>query len=276
LENKYKYSVLMSLYKKEHPEYLRESLDSMINQTIMPDEIVLVKDGPLTNELELVINEYIKEYSNLMTIVENKTNLGLGLALQKGVVASRNEIIIRMDTDDYSVNDRCEKQLEYFNEHPEVDILGGQMTEFIDDFHNIVGKRCVPLTNEAIKNDLRKRCSLNHITVAFKKSSVIKAGNYQDWHFNEDYYLWIRMLINGAVFANLDVTLSSARVGKDMYKRRGGWKYFKSEVNLQKYMLINKVISPFTYIVNCGKRMIVQVLLPNSLRSWVYQTFARE
>lgn len=267
-----KYSVLMSLYKKEHPEYLRLALDSMINQTVKPDEIVLVEDGPLTDELYAVVEEY-KEH---LTTVVNEKNLGLGLALNEGLKACRNELVARMDTDDISTHDRCEKQLVYFEKHHDLTILGGQIEEFIDSPSKIVGKRVVPCTDQELKQYMKKRCPFNHMTVMFKKSEIIKAGNYQDWFWNEDYYLWIRLALKGAEFANLAETLVHTRVGADMYQRRGGDKYFKSEIGIQKLMLEKKMIGYGTYLSNCGKRLIVEKLMPNKIRGWVFQKFARE
>lgn len=261
----------MSLYKKEHPEYLRLALDSMINQTVKPDEIVLVEDGPLTDELY----EVIDEYKDRLNIVKNEKNMGLGLALNEGLKACRNELVARMDTDDISETRRCEKQLEYFSEYPDTAILGGQIAEFIGSVDNVIGRRIVPETDAELKNYLKVRCPFNHMTVMFKKTEVLKAGNYQDWFWNEDYYLWVRLALQGSVFANLPDTFVYTRVGEDMYKRRGGKKYYISEIKLQRYMLSHKVIGYSTYLMNCGKRLILEILMPASLRGWVYKRFAR-
>lgn len=270
-----KYSVLMSLYKKEHPEFFKEALDSMINQTVKPDEIVLVEDGPLTNELYEVVADYCQQYPDLFHIVKNKKNLGLGLALNVGLKACRNELVARMDTDDISRPDRCEKQLLFFKEHPEISILGGQIEEFIVSPVELVGKRAVPETDKELKKFLKTRCPFNHMSVMFKKSDVIKAGNYKDWFWNEDYYLWIRLALEDYLFANLPETLVYTRVGADMYQRRGGKKYFESEMRIQKYMLENKLISYPTYLSNCCKRLIVEIIMPNTIRGWAFRKFAR-
>ena len=262
----------MSLYKKECPEYLRIALLSMINQTVKPDEIILVEDGPLTSELYAVVREY-KDY---LKIVSNEKNLGLGLALNEGLKACQNELVARMDTDDISKPDRCEKQLHYFEANPETTILGGQIEEFIDSPDDVIGKRVVPKTDVELKEFIKKRCPFNHMTVMFKKSDVIKVGNYQDWFWNEDYYLWIRLALEGLVFANLPDTLVYARVGTDMYQRRGGREYYESEIKIQKYLLEEKMISYPTYISNCGKRLIVELLMPNRMREWVFRKFARQ
>ncbi|MBR5694164.1 MAG: glycosyltransferase [Fibrobacter sp.] len=270
-----KYSVLMSIYVKEKPEYFREALESMINQTVKPDEILIVEDGPLTESLYAVLDEYKAKYPQILHSIRNEKNLGLGLALNAGLKECRNELVARMDTDDISVPNRCEKQLEAFVEKPNLDIVGGNITEFIDSIDNKVGVRVVPQTNLEIREYLKKRCPLNHVTVMFKKSSIQKVGGYVDWFWNEDYYLWIRMYLADMIFANVPETLVNVRVGKEMYQRRGGKKYFLSEYGLQKLMLKKKIISFFTFIDNVIKRFFVQLLLPNKVRGWIFKKFAR-
>lgn len=267
-----KYSVLMSIYKKEKAEYFQTALLSMIDQTVKPDEIVLVEDGPLTKDLYAVIEHY-KAYLN---IVVNEKNLGLGLALNRGLVVCRNNLVARMDTDDIAVPNRCEKQLKYMEDHPNTTIVGGQIEEFITTPDKVVGKRVVPETDIELKEYMKKRCPFNHMTVMLKRDDVIRAGNYQDWFWNEDYYLWIRLAVEGCEFANLPETLVHTRVGADMYERRGGDKYFKSEIGIQKLMLDKRLIGYGTYFSNCTKRLIVEKLMPNKVRGWVFQRFARE
>ena len=270
-----KYSVLMSIYRKESPEFFRVAFESMVKQTVKPDEIVLVEDGPLTNELYAIIKEFKEKYPNLLHITINEKNLGLGLALNKGVRACRNELIARMDTDDISILNRCEKQLKFFSDNPSTSILGGQIEEFIVSINNVVGRRIVPKTDYELKKYIKKRCPFNHMTVMFRKSDVLAVGNYQDWYWNEDYYLWIRLALKGYKFANLSDVLVYTRVGRDMYQRRGGDKYYRSEIEIQKLMLEEKIINKSTYLTNCGKRLIIEKLLPNRLRGWVFKTFIR-
>lgn len=271
-----KYSVLMSVYKNEDPRYLTIALNSMINQTVAPDEIILVEDGPLTDALYSVIDKFLNKYPGLFNIIINETNLGLGLALRKGISACRNELVARMDTDDIAAKNRCEKQLAFFKQNPDVDIVGGQIEEFIGNIDNVVGKRIVPLNDMDLKKYLKSRCPFNHVTVMYKKSAVLRAGSYLDLHYDEDYFLWIRMMESGAVFANLDRILVKVRVSKDMYSRRGGFKYFKSEFRLEKYKLRHGIIGITKFTSNSIKRLIVQVMIPSSIRGRVFRIFARE
>ena len=269
------YSVLMSLYIKEKPEYLRLAIDSMLNQTVKPDEIVIVEDGPLTDSLYAILDEYKAKYPEIVRTVKNEKNLGLGLALNAGLKECKNELVARMDTDDISKPDRCEKQLKVFAENPNLNIIGGNISEFIDTIDNKVGARIVPQMDSEIKEYLKKRCPFNHMTVMFKKESVLKAGNYIDWFWNEDYSLWIRMYLANMTFANIPETLVDVRVGKDMYKRRGSWKYFKSEAGIQWFMFRNMIISLPLFTFNIVIRFCLQVLMPNRLRGFVFQKFAR-
>ena len=271
-----KYSVLMSLYIKEDAENFRTAINSMINQTCPPEEIVLVEDGALTDELYVVINEIKEVHPGLITSVIHEKNQGLGLALQHGLEVSRNELVARMDTDDIAVPDRCEKQLIFMKENPDVAIVGGQIDEFINVESNIVGKREVPTTNKELKEYIQKRCPFNHMTVMFRKSDIMSVGNYKEWFLNEDYYLWIRLALANKKFANLPEILVHVRTGADMYQRRGGMKYFVSERDIQKFMYEQGVIGYPRYVINVSERLILQVLMPNWLRGIVFRVFARK
>lgn len=269
------FSVLMSVYFKDSPEFLRIALDSIWTvQTVKPAEIVIVKDGKLTEELDDVVNTF--ESVAPIIIVQNENNEGLGISLQKGTLVCSNEIIARMDSDDVSVATRFEKQMEYLSSHLDVSLVGGQIDEFIETIDNIVGSRIVPKSDSAIKDYLKSRCPFNHTAVMFRKNAVLKVGNYLDWHWNEDYYLWVRMALDGCKFANLSDKLVNVRVGKEMYKRRGGWKYFKSEALLQKYMFSHGLIGIVRCITNVTIRFVIQVIMPNQLRGFVFQKLLRK
>lgn len=272
--NKLKYSVLMSVYFKENPEYLKQSIISMLEQTIAPNEIVLMKDGPLTAELDAVLDEFKNNRS--IKVVALEKNMGLGKALNIGLKKCSNELIARMDTDDISVRERCEKQLKRFEENSELCVLGSVVHEFINDPQNTVAYRKVKTKHEDIVKQMKFKSAMNHPSVMYKKSRVLEAGNYQDCFLNEDYYLWIRMIKKGFIFENIDEPLVKMRISNESYKRRGGWKYFITQRKLFKYMLQHKMINTFQYAFNITNRFTVQFLVPNSVRKFLYLNFLRE
>ncbi len=271
---KIKFSVSMCVYKGDNPEWFKTATDSILNQTAPPDEIVLVVDGPVTDELNNIITAY--ENNSLFKVIRLEENVGHGNARRIGLQNCSNEYVALMDADDISLPQRFEKQIALFLEDISLDIVGANITEFIGEPQNIVGKRTVPQTDAQIKEYLKTRCPFNQMTVMFKKNSVNSVGGYIDWYCDEDYYLWIRMYLSNMRFANCKENLVNVRVGEDMYNRRGGLKYFKSEARLQKYMFKNKIIGFGTYFSNVTKRLIVQVLLPNKIRGFVFKKFARE
>lgn len=271
--NNMKFSVSMCVYGKDNPEHFRTAVESILNQTVQPDEVVLVVDGPVPDGLNLVIHSF--EKNKLFNVIRLSENQGHGNARRIGLNACTNELVAIMDADDISFNNRFEKQLKVFAYNDKLSVVGGNIVEFIDEPENIVGERIVPSQDSEIKEYLKKRCPMNLVTVMFKKSHIEKVGGFIDWYCEEDYYLWIRMFLAKMIFANTEDILVKVRVGKDMYARRGGWKYYKSEAKLQKYMFKNKITNYFTYISNKTKRFIVQVLLQNSIRGWVFKKLAR-
>lgn len=274
--NERNFSVAMSVYKNDSPVFFDRALDSITtHQTVLPTEIVLVVDGPIPVEVDEVIEKYDAMFPALFHTIKLPQNGGLGNALRIAVENASCGLIARMDSDDVAVADRFEQQLKIFEKEENVDIVGGDISEFVGDESNIVAKRVVPVSDKEIKEYMRTRCALNHVSVMFKKQVILDCGNYLDLFWNEDYYLWIRMVERGCKMMNTGSVLVNVRTGTEMYKRRGGLKYFRSEKFLQDYMLQRKMISFSTYLLNLTKRMIVQVLLPPSVRGWVFRTFAR-
>jgi len=268
-----KYSVLMAVYDKENPEYFSDSIESMLNQTIPPDEIVIVQDGPLTDGLYAVVGSFSRSEIVRFVLLDEKT--GLGGALAAGLPHCMNEIVARMDSDDISLSDRCEKQLKCFEDHPEVSIVGTSIAEFVDSTDKIVSYKRIPTNDKAIKKYIKSRNPFNHMTVMFKKSDVIEAGNYQHWDLNEDYYLWLRMFLNGKNFANIDEPLVNARINENTFIRRGGWAYFITQKKLFDFMFQNRIINIFEYLYNITVRFIMRVLVSNRVRKWLYLKFLR-
>ncbi len=228
-----KYSVLMSVYRKDNPGWLKESIDCMLRQTIKPSEFVIVCDGALTPELDAII-ELKSAQNNIFKIKRIKENVGLGPALAIGVKECTNGYIARMDADDYSPDDRIEKQLNFLITHPEVDIIGSNAVEFIGDINNAISHVILPEWNNDIVKFSKKRCPYRHSGIIYKKESVIAAGNYRNCYLCEDYDLYARMEKNGCNGHNLQESLLFVRVNEDFYKRRGGIKYLRSIIKFKK------------------------------------------
>lgn len=269
------FSVLMSVYRNDNPIHLRVAVESVsIKQTLQPDEIFIYVDGEVPDALANTIKQLQAEIPTI-TVHWEKENKGLGIALQYGMLHVKHELVARMDADDISVPERFECQIKQFEEDPKLSVASGHIYDFIDSIDNVVGKRNVPIGPNEARNGIKKRDALNHVAVMFRKSEVLRAGNYQDWHYNEDSYLWLRMYLAGCKFNNLDKVLVYTRTGKDMYERRGGWKYYKSEEGLQRLRLKNNIISLPRYILNCSIHFTVKVLMPNCIRGWVFRNLLR-
>ena len=269
------FSVLMSVYKGDDPSFLDKSLNSIYNQTLLPNEIILIKDGILNKELNSVIDSYIRINTIPFKIIENKKNRGLGYSLKVGVEASSNEIIARMDADDISKDYRFERQLKLMQTMPNVDVLGSLIDEFSGDISNVVCKRVVPEKDHDIKLFLKYRSPFNHPTVVFKKSKVLRSGNYSEYFRNmQDYDLWIRMAIDGCIFHNIQESLIFFRLSKNLYKRRSGLKYIKYEFKLINNMKRNKVVNVIEYFFLLLSRLPIRIF-PSVIREAIYKILIR-
>lgn len=269
------YSVLMSVYYKEHPDYLRQSMQSIYDQTVPTDDFVLVCDGPLTPELDAVISGMQQQFGSRLHVCRLSKNGGLGKALDFGIGQCKNDLVARMDSDDVSRKDRCEKEIKMLITHPEISVLGGFIEEFIEDTNHVCSIRIVPEKQDAILQFAKKRNPFNHVSVMYRKSAVESVGSYESFFLLEDYYLWIRMLNNGYQGYNLQEPLVWVRVGKDMYKRRGGWKYFLSQRKLLCYMRQSGFITYSQYLMGTFIRLGV-AMAPNNFRSFVFNHILRK
>ena len=269
-----KFSVLMSVYKNEKPNYLREALDSVVHQTLMPDEFVVVKDGLLTEALDTVLDEYIEKYPALFKIVSFEKNRGLGLALRDGVLACSYEYIARMDTDDICKLDRFEKQIRYLKGNPYTALLGTWIKEFSKDKNNPDTITKLPCEHQEIVQFAKSRNPFRHMTVMFQKQAVLDSGNYRDFLWFEDYDLWVRMIQKGYGVANIPEFLVDVRACNDMFARRGGWKYLKQDLKFQKFLFSSGFINSFQLMRNVIVRSVVR-LMPNGVRGLVYRNLLR-
>lgn len=271
-----KYSVLMSVYYKEKAEYFRLAVESMLNQTISPDDFVIVCDGPLTEELEREITFFTTRYPGLFQIIRLEKNSGLGKALNQGITYCKNEFVARMDSDDISLPDRIENQFKVFDNNPVVSVVGGQIAEFEYDPAEIKAYRIVPCSYADILKRVKSRNPVNHMTVMFKKSVIVNAGGYPDIHLFEDYALWATLIAEKKIFINVEHLCCYMRTGEGMYSRRGGASYFKSIKKIEKLLLKKKLISYPQYIVNLAVRFFGSIVVSDSIRKYLYKKLLRK
>ena len=268
------YSVLMSVYHKEKPDYLRAAIDSILNQTVKTDDFVIVCDGPLGEGLDSVIADYVRANPGLFNVYRLYRNMGLAKALNNGILQCRNEIIARMDSDDICAPDRMEKQLKAM-EQQAAQIVGSNIIEFTKDITNTTTCRVVPRDNEQIKAFAKKRSPFNHPSVMYKKSAVIDAGLYEDYRFFEDYNLWVTMLSKGYLGYNIQENLLYMRAGADMYKRRGGLAYIKCIVKFNRHLRQMKFIGTGSFLIGTAERVLGSII-PNRLRAFAYSKLLRK
>jgi glycosyltransferase involved in cell wall biosynthesis len=271
-----KFSVLMSVYIKEDPDFLNKSIESiLINQTRIPDELIIVKDGPLTIELNDVIEKYLSILPNKIHIIDLGVNKGLGEALRIGLEKCSYDIVARMDSDD--INDECrfEKQIDFLINNPEVDIVGAYIAEFFNSPNNIEYIRTTPTSHEDVIKMAKRRNPMNHVSVMFRKSSVLYSGSYKHMLYLEDYYLWIRMIAKGYIIRNIDEPLVYVRTGENMFKRRSNPDYIKSWASLQQEMKKHKLIDNKDYLINMIN-IVAFIYMPSRLKKLIYKIFLRK
>lgn len=274
INNYPKFTVSMSVYQNDNPEYFLKALESVVNQTIHPDEIIIVVDGPVPEKTNNILNMFASNHKNIK-VSRLKKNMGHGYARNLGLQKSSHDYVAIMDSDDICLKNRFELQLQFLRDNRDISVLGGIIKEFWDETDTKFSKRKLPETDLEIKKYMKYRCPFNQMSVMMKKDHVLNVGGYKDWFCNEDYYLWIRMALNNYKFHNLQETLVKVRADENYFKRRGGLKYFKSEVKIQKLMLSKGIISLPIFIYNVVIRFVVQILLNEKLRKYFFNTFAR-
>lgn len=267
----------MCVYGGDNAQHFDEAIRSIVSQTVKPDEIVLTVDGPVPKSIQAVIDQYSASLSDVaFRVIYLERNMGHGEARRASIAGCTNDLVALMDADDLSVLDRFERQLDFYSAHPDLSVIGGNISEFIDTPEHCAGRRIVPQNDAEIREYMKKRCPMNQVSVMFRRQDVEAVGGYVDWYCEEDYYLWIRLCLAGYRFGNVQENLVNVRVGEEMYQRRGGMKYFRSEAKLQRFMLQKRLISFPRYLINVTERLILQVLLPNRVRGYIFQKFARK
>ena len=274
MEANTKVSVLMSVYIKEKPEYLEASLESIVNQTYPVDEIMLIEDGPLTEELYAVIKKYEEKYPEVMHTHAFKKNQQLGRALARGVELCRNELIARMDSDDIAMPKRIAKQVAFMNANPQVHVSGGSIREF-NDAGTTDRVKTMPKTQKEILSYVKNRNPLNHMTVMFRRSAILEVGNYQHFPYLEDYSLWSRMLSKGYQIRNIEDILVRARTSMDLVRRRSGWTYFKDFAKLRKFQHELGLTTLPEYMISMAGTFVV-LMQPGFIKELAYKKVLRK
>ena len=263
----------MSVYYKENPAFFNLSLESIINQTIKSDDIVLVCDGPLTDELEKVI---AKHKTNVLNIIRLDKNYGLGIALNEGLKHCKNNIILRADSDDYSLPNRAELELKFMIDH-NYDVISSYVSEFTDSIDNSCSVRKVPLTQKQINKFCKTRAPFNHPSVVFDKRAIVDVGGYIDFLFFEDYYLWARIIASKKYkYGNLDKPLVFMRIGNEdeLLRRRFSKKAISSSYLIIKKLRELKIINWFEFLIILASRKLFNSL-PFKIKKSIYKKILR-
>ncbi|WP_266081629.1 glycosyltransferase [Haladaptatus caseinilyticus] len=267
-------SVLMSVYRGEKADHVNAAIESIVEQSVSPDEIVVVKDGPLTADLDRILLEWRSEHPSLFKFVELEKNQGLGVALREGIQQCSYDLIARMDSDDIAHPDRLKTQLDFLKTNPEADVVGGYVAEFEGSVSNVKRVRTVPSDPHKLAKWARFRCPMNHPTVMYRREAVLDSGNYRGLRSMQDYDLWGRMLLCEKVLCNIPEVLVYARAGEDLYRRRGGLEYVQIEYQLQRDFLDWGFVSIPVFAANVASRTAVR-FMPNQIREWIYSKFLR-
>tara|TARA_Y100000768_G_scaffold382483_1_gene362912 strand:- start:1348 stop:2157 length:810 start_codon:yes stop_codon:yes gene_type:complete len=265
----------MSIYINDKPEYINDSLNSIFKQTLIPDEIIIVLDGPILKQTESALNNFLKK-SKIIKVVKLEKNMGHGDARRIGLENCTNKYVALMDCDDICIEDRFEKQINCFKNHKNLSVVGGTILEFENSVENVVAMKVMPTSNSKIYSFAKSRCPFNQMTVMFNKKDVMDSGGYLDWYCNEDYFLWIRMMQKKYIFCNISDPLVYVRVNDNYFNRRGGLKYFFSEVRLQYHMFKINLINIFKLILNISIRFFIQILMPNTIRKFIFLKLIRK
>lgn len=246
------FSVLMAVYKNDSPAYLLKAIASVLEQTLKPNQFVIVGDGPLPDEIIALIEDFSCRCSAIK-FIPLAANVGLGAALNEGLKHCEYEFVARMDADDICLPDRFAKQVAFMQAHPDVAVSSGAIEEFDDQSGESIALRKVPQGHEAIAHMARRRNPINHMATFFRKNAVVEAGGYPPLRTSQDYALWSLLLKNGHNMANLPDLLVRVRTGRGFLERRG-LSYLKGEVALLRYQKQIGFLNWFDYLINIAIR----------------------
>lgn len=265
--NDFKFSVAMCVYGGDNEKYFEEALESIYKQTLLPNEVILIVDGPIPNSIDIVIKKY--EQKENFFVYRYKENKGHGFARNESLKHCNYNYVAIVDSDDINREDRFEKQINLFKQKPNLSVISSNSLHFNGTIDNILNEEQLPVNDSDIKKRMKTRCSICQASAMLNKTKVEQVGGYKDWYYAEDYYLWIRLMLAGYTFENIPENLLYIRTSDDQINRRGGIAYFKSMRKLYKYMHKNKIINYWTYLYNVVSRFIIQVLIHNKLRGFI-------
>lgn len=270
-----KFSVLVTVYYKDNVLYLREALSSVINQTQMPSEIVIIADGPLSPELDEVLYKFKADFDSLVKLVFLSQNIGTGMAINEGLKNCSFDLVAKMDSDDISYSTRFAKQIEVYEKNPELSFVGAAISEFQnDDIENILSYRILPEEHLDIVKYAKKRCPLNQPVVMYRKSAIINCGGYNNFTFGEDYDLWVRAIMKGYKFYNIQEPLLYFRTNRNTIQKRGGFWYLKIDLAHHYDFYKMGFLSLPEFVYNVSIRFVVR-LMPIKLRIMIYSKLLR-
>lgn len=275
-----KFSVLMSVYKSDNAEYLLRAIESVtIDQTLKPTQLVLVKDGPVSEEIDAIITKMQPTLNNIgieFAVISKEVNAGLAAALNTGLEYCKYEYVARMDSDDVSLPNRFELELPYIADNPSISVLGGGITEFEDDEKVPIQARIVPQKHDEIVDMLRTRNAMNHVTVVFKKSDIVKLGGYSE-NFGklEDYKLWVDAVCAGLKLQNISDVCVNVRVGAGFIERRSNKREIQDWDMLQCYLKEANLIGPAKALIN---KLYIRffIYMPTWMKKIAYKTILRK
>lgn len=269
------FTILLTVYKKDNPGYLSEALDSILNQTLLPNEVVIVEDGPITDSLQKVIDAFLAKFANPIHILALPKNIGTGLAINEGLKKCTFELVAKMDSDDINYPDRFEKQINIYKSHPEISFLSAFVSEFEnDDIRNIISLRKLPERHEAITFYAKKRCPLNQPVAMYRKSAIEDCGYYRKFTFGEDYDLWVRALLKGYKFYNIQEPLLYFRTSDETIRKRGSFWYLKIDLSHHYDFYKEGFLTFPQFLYNSSIRIVVR-LFPLRVRKLFYSKFLR-
>lgn len=269
-----KYSVLMGIYDKVSPNILKESIESVLHQTCPPDEFVIIKDGKLTAEQEVLIAAFVEQFPQIIRIVAFEDNHGQGYIYHHTLPELRNEFVTLMDSDDVAVSTKNEKQLQFLTTHPEIDIVGCNIKEFENNIDNIISFRKLPETHVEIERFAHYRCPVIQPSAMIRKKAAMRAGGYVEGRMAEDWDLYIRMLQTGSLFYNLQEVLLYVRISTNFFSRRGGTTMLKRLLHFKYKHYKTGFFSLPEFLIGSMATLFI-CCIPNSLRTYIYKHFLR-